>query len=125
MNTDVVVRADTNREPEVADTGADPDALVERVQEFSAAVQTWGECMSEAARDHSGGPFDPKTSCGEAPTATDHGLADERPPGLIKAADKAEDKATKTTDKTDDKAGGTQQAATTLTTAATESRHPP
>ena len=50
------------------------DALVERVYEYADAVQRWGDCVSAAAREHSGGPFDPKATCGATPDATEHGL---------------------------------------------------
>jgi hypothetical protein len=50
------------------------NALVEQVHEYAEAVQQWGDCVSAAAREHSGGPFDPKTTCGATPAATEHGL---------------------------------------------------
>ena len=50
------------------------NALVERIFEYADAVQQWGDCVSAAAREHSGGPFDPKATCGATPDAIEHGL---------------------------------------------------
>jgi hypothetical protein len=50
------------------------DALLERVHAYVESVQQWGDCVSDAAREHSGGPFDPKTTCGTTPAAAEHGL---------------------------------------------------
>jgi hypothetical protein len=61
------------------------DAFVERVHEYVEAVEQWGDCVSVAARDHSGGPFDPEAACGETPMAAEHGLKTSPLPG--KAAD--------------------------------------
>ena len=50
------------------------DALLERVHAYVESVQQWGDCVSDAARKHSGEPFDPKTTCGPTPAAAEHGL---------------------------------------------------
>ena len=62
------------------------DALLERVHAYVASVQEWGDCVSEAARDHSGERFDPKEACGDTPIAATHGL-DSRPFPPSNAAD--------------------------------------
>ena len=75
------------------------EALVENVHEYAMALQMWGDCVSEAARGHSGTSFDPKTACGETPAAAAYGFSDRRPSALVKADEKAADK-----DETDDAA---------------------
>ena len=50
------------------------DALLERVHAYVESVQQWGDCVSDEARKHSGGPFDPKTVCNDMPAASEHGL---------------------------------------------------
>ena len=60
-------------ETEVVET-LPPNALLERVSAYAESVQKWGECVSDAAREHSGGPFDPKEACDDMPAASEHGL---------------------------------------------------
>ncbi|MDH3397467.1 MAG: hypothetical protein OEM81_06480 [Acidimicrobiia bacterium] len=57
------------------------DAIVERAYEYAEAVQTWGECVSAAARDHSSEALDPKEVCGDTPEPADHGLEIRSLPG--------------------------------------------
>jgi hypothetical protein len=83
-------------ETEVVET-LPSNVLLERVSAYVESVQEWGECVSDAAREHSGEPFDPKEACDDMPAASEHGLdtirgnsanapgQQEQPPG--KAAD--------------------------------------
>ena len=57
------------------------DAFLERIHEYVEAVEQWGDCVSVAARDHSGGPFDPNAACGEMPMAAERGLKTSPLPG--------------------------------------------
>lgn len=50
------------------------DTVVARAHAYAEAVETWGQCVAAAARDHSGEAFDLKVTCGDTPTAADHGL---------------------------------------------------
>ncbi len=77
------------------------EALVENVHEYATALQMWGDCVSEAARDHSGTSFDPKTACGETPAAAAYGFSDRRPSALVKADEKADAAETKADEKAD------------------------
>lgn len=82
---------------------AEPPAseeLVERALAYVTEVETWGECVSLAAREHSGEGLDPKEECGEMPAASDLDLEDEKTADKIA---KTEDKATKDDEKTADK----------------------
>jgi hypothetical protein len=72
--------------PTEMDTSA-AEVLVQRAYEYARELQGWGECVSAAARNHPGGPFDPVQACGEAPAAADHGLGQEQAPGLTKIKD--------------------------------------
>ena len=79
------------------------EALVENVHEYAMALQMWGDCVSEAARGHSGTSFDPKTACGETPAAAAYGFSNRRPSALVKADEKAEAAETKADEKAADK----------------------
>ncbi len=90
-----------------ANVVADPPAseeLIERALAYVVEVETWGECVSLAAREHSGEGLDPKEECGEMPAASDLDLEDVKTADKIaKTEDKAADKAAKTEDKAADK----------------------
>jgi hypothetical protein len=95
--TEILLQTETPLiETEVVET-LPANALLERVSAYVESVQQWSDCVSNAAREHSGGPFDPKEACGDTPAASEHGLntirgnstaapgQQEQPPG--KAAD--------------------------------------
>ncbi len=52
------------------------EMFVQRARAYAAAVQSWGDCVSKAARSHSGGAFDPEQLCDKMPAAADHGLGE-------------------------------------------------
>lgn len=62
----------------VADDDPTEERLIEQVLLYAAEVQAWGDCVSAAARTHSGGAFDPAEACGESPSAAAHGLGGDR-----------------------------------------------
>ena len=51
---------------------------VEKAHDLAEASQTWADCVSDLAAAHRGGPFDPKSACGERPTPSDFGLGNGR-----------------------------------------------
>jgi hypothetical protein len=60
----------------------DADETVRHAEEFAAEVRSWGQCVAEAASEHSGGAFDPVEACGPTPSPDDHGLGKAHAPGL-------------------------------------------
>ena len=59
----------TQEEVEEATSSSDQD-----VAGFVAAIQSWADCISDAASAHSGGRFDPALACDERPSPADYGL---------------------------------------------------
>ncbi len=95
--------------PAILVAGEDPtdERLVDQVLLYAAEVQAWGECVSAAARTHSGGAFDPAETCGESPKAAAHGLGSDRSMAnsedrAAKADEKAAQQAVKADDQADD-----------------------
>ena len=65
--TEILLQTETPLiETEVVET-LPANALLERVSAYVESVQQWSDCVSNAAREHSGGPFDPKEACGDTP----------------------------------------------------------
>ncbi len=49
------------------------EAQAQRAQALADQVRAWAACVSTAAAEHRGGPFDAATECGEAPQFTGRG----------------------------------------------------
>ncbi|MDR9450556.1 MAG: hypothetical protein RI637_04990 [Acidimicrobiia bacterium] len=93
--------------PAVLVAGEDPthERLIEQVLLYATEVEAWGECVSAAARIHSGEAFDPAEACGESPKAAAHGLGGDRSnpeDRAAKADETAAQKAAQADDEADD-----------------------
>jgi vacuolar-type H+-ATPase subunit H len=93
------------------------DGILEQTHSYARALQSWGDCVSAAARDHRGGAFDTYAACGDIPSPGDHGLDGAQPAKTEiapadRAGDKATEKAATTMEKAGDKAASTIDKAT-------------